>query len=450
MKGFNLSKPRHNRAARELAALQVRLIKVLAIGGGVPQLAEYMKRIGRNARAAALGDTVAAAQLPFAGSVKDALQSKRSLAQLARLNRALPIATKTVCDKAIVKHREVLTSDALPAPGALRIIAEFIRTRVYALALAPGFKLGKSQPKALGSASLSSTRSVGGQAADLGEAVPTARIISGTDVQYEGTYDRYGPYGYRVEYGGAPVTAGKLAWQQVCLERPDLGSDVVDVSRLPGARVVALAERGLKARVITAMETNEIVRGHALRDIFWPLVEAEPTFCLSDDREVETMGQLQVAPGDRICSTDMEAATDFAPFITARAVWWGILLGLVDAKVLSRKVAEDVLEEIVQLHLGPHRCESDGQEAFVSKRGWLMGHPLTWMTLSWLHFGVASSTVGSRSCALKGDDAVVVSSPEYIDQYLTLLERVGMKINRWKTFISKDSAVFCEASYVKK
>jgi hypothetical protein len=130
------------------------------------------------------------------------------------------------------------------------------------------------------------------------------------------------------------------------------------------------------------------------------------------------------------------------------------MLGLVDAGLVDLELATEVVEEVMDIHLGPHRIfpDANGQEGvdpspFESRRGWLMGHPLTWITLSWLHFGVAAATVGSTQIAIKGDDAVAVGSPETIDTYLTYLQRVGMVVNKDKTFISRRHTIFCESTY---
>jgi len=57
------------------------------------------------------------------------------------------------------------------------------------------------------------------------------------------------------------------AWEKFCQIPPD---------RMGQGRVVLLKERGAKSRVVTALEVNTVMRGHFIRDAFWPLLTADP------------------------------------------------------------------------------------------------------------------------------------------------------------------------------
>jgi len=369
-----------------------------------------------------MGDQSACKRLPFAGVLKDSMQSDFALAQVARLARSLPVADVRTVRQACVKHREVLTSTPLPDPGAIAVMVNAVRNRVAALASEKGFGLGVGRAKPLTSASYRSARAEGGQSKDVSDGLGVIKYVCELN----------------------PAAGAAAAWRGVV-------TDSLEPSErrgnLPRARQVGLAERGCKARVITAMETGLTSRGHVLRDVFWPLVEAEPVFALSDESEQAAIQRLKVCSEMRFVSTDLTAATDYAPFVVARAVWQAVTSGLVDAGVMTLHEATDVVEEISEYHLGPHVVESKVVGEFQTSRGWLMGHPLTWFTLSWLHFGAAALTVGTHGIAIKGDDAVAVGTPDQLDSYMRMLERLGMVINRSKTFVSRRAVVFCERTY---
>jgi len=372
-----------------------------------------------------------------------------ALVQLARLGRALPVGNTSVQNAALRKHDELLTAEKHPGILPLMVIQQHIRLRVAAIATRKGFRLGRGKLKPLSSASVTRTARV---SKDQHEEGGGKRLPGGGQV---GDLVDSVPHSVMLAESGNPALAAKTAWVQLVTDEENVTE--ILARGPPRCRRIALPERGWKARVVTAMDTREVARGHFLRDVFWPLVEAEPIFCLTSDQEEERISQMRAFDADRICSTDLSAATDHAPFITARAVWMGILRGLMDAGKLDGVIAGQILEEVLGLHLGPHsydvpEVDSKGNTTGktnerVTKQGWLMGHPLTWITLSWLHFGVVASTVGTGATVIKGDDALVVSTPDLIDEYLTMLHRVGMVVNRSKTFISRTLGIFCERSY---
>jgi hypothetical protein len=224
----------------------------------------------------------------------------------------------------------------------------------------------------------------------------------------------------------------------------EAGTDPLAIGSLPRVRATVVVERGAKARVVTAGDSAETVRGHALRDVFWPLLESLPVAFRGEDQEdlmaTRVLGKRK--EGCIVVSTDLSAATDYAPFELAEAVWTGVFDGLVQRGDLSSAEASYGLREVL-VHLGPHEVAWPTGTG-VSRRGWLMGHPLTWLTLNLAHCAILDM-VGLLSCAVvKGDDALVYGPSENVRDYLEALEICGFVVNRSKTFFSTDRGVFCE------
>jgi hypothetical protein len=211
---------------------------------------------------------------------------------------------------------------------------------------------------------------------------------------------------------------------------------------------VAVPERGAKVRVVTAGDSSETVRGHVLRDIFWPILDSLPVAYRGEhDEDSRACAVLRSgSEGDVVVSTDLSAATDYAPFELAEAVWTGVFAALVDRGDCDPTEASIGLREVLT-HLGPHLVEWPTRTA-ESRRGWLMGHPLTWLTLNLAHCAILDLVGLSGRAVVKGDDALAVCSMDEALDYLEALELAGFVVNRSKTFLSTDAGTFCERLFL--
>jgi hypothetical protein len=179
--------------------------------------------------------------------------------------------------------------------------------------------------------------------------------------------------------------------------------------------------------------------------VVWPALRTIPALTIGGD-ESENLRAIQVVDGVKedewVVSTDLKSATDYAPFALAYAVWRGFFDGLIARNLIDATDAEACLDEVSR-HLGPHLIEwPDGSE--VTTQGWLMGHPLSWWTLSLAHAAILDIAGLLDRAAVKGDDALVAGPPAKLLLYLELMKGAGFVINESKTFWSRSSGVFCE------
>jgi hypothetical protein len=424
--GLRYAKPLEARAARSLDKFRQSLWRSFS-NRGLVEVCARLKAIAHWARERALnGELKTRQRVPFAGSVRRVLDSsKQRMFLVSQLGRALP-ADPTGGSRALKKHRTVLTQ----APPE---IPDMIYDHVREFSEEAAMKVrswGSSWARPLGSASLEHSRAEGGQVADLVSSYKEVASIAWVPLPPR--------YGYPVNKG-VPSLAASMVWREA-------GSSPLAGYGDPKVRAVAVPERGWKTRVVTAGNASEQVRGHVLRDIFWPILDVLPSVChkgeLDEDEKVSELMASEPGSDAWVVSTDLSAATDYAPFALARAVWTGIFSALVKRNDLQEDEAATGLREVLR-HLGPHTVVwPDGEE--LSQRGWLMGHPLTWLTLNLAHCACLDAAGLLGQARVKGDDAIVVGRRGEIEEYLLTLELSGFVINRSKTFWSRDSGIFCE------
>lgn len=407
--GLDMRVRAHRRAAFWVASFQNRLLRI-SNSSGTPELFRYLKDLSHKCRTAAVYGPKTV-KLPFAGSIKDALQNRLSLVLMGRLGRALP-ATGEILDRAYLKHRKVLDT-----PSASDLDLSQIERNVYTWALRRARRCGPGTPSVASQSSASCTTSVrdGGQAKDMEKFVvgPKATITS------SGLNRRV-------------MARVPKAWEKA-FKAPRADP--------PTCRAVALAERGAKARVVTCMEVPSTIVGHAYRDIFWPLIDGDNRVDLGHGNDPVT--SLRVMPGQVIVSTDLTSATDYALFEVGEVVWRAIISACLHAG-WKLKDPEKMLKDISWL-LGSHRVLYPNAPPLRSKRGWLMGQPLTWMTLCAVHHGMARGVL--RNYVLRGDDLIGVGKLSEVAQYRDNIVRAGFVINQSKTFVSEDAGVFAERFY---
>jgi len=193
---------------------------------------------------------------------------------------------------------------------------------------------------------------------------------------------------------------------------------------------------------VTALSAPEIVRSHYIRDHFWPLIADDPRVDLGQD-----LPPLPVPNRKEVAySVDLSRATDLCPFQLGRLIW-DILLDESNNFPKWKALDREAIRKEVDGIFGPHLLSYPDGESFLSSRGWLMGNPLSWLTLTLFHLSVMHA-VGIKKYWVRGDDLVFIGTQDHIDMYNDLVQGSGLLINRRKSFISKTSFVFAEKTYV--
>jgi len=217
-------------------------------------------------------------------------------------------------------------------------------------------------------------------------------------------------------------------------------------------RPVVLPERGMKMRIATMSPAWAVVRGQRINRMLLSLLKTARCHShalLGKAGVPQTIVEgVKRFGGHRdfvITSADLSAASDFIPHDVAAAVWRGVVEGL--GKRLGD--ADKVLG--YQL-LGPMHLE--GQPERVSNRGILMGLPLTWPVLSLLNEYAASVGMknpgepSSKGCfSVCGDDMIAAWTTTKQRTYYENLEKLGLVLNRYKTYESPTGGVFIEELY---
>jgi len=380
-------------------------------------------------REVALGVRDGSRALPFGGSLRRVLSDPYRAFLLSQMGRALAPGVG-VEGLALAKHRDVLVgAPPVVPPEMLKNITDFTR----AVAARTG-AYGRSCARPQTSASFRRSRAEGGAMLDLRAEHPISRMAL-RDAKGQRTSEAW---------RGMPTLTANMVWREAGL------CPLVKDGALPRVRAVAVPERGFKVRVVTAGEPSEQVRGHVLRDVFWTLLDALPV-CHRGEADENRRAQGVVdslASGQVLVSTDLTAATDYATFSVAEAVWRGVISGLVERRDLEASEASCALDEIL-VHLGAHRCTWP-TGSMETRRGWLMGHPLTWLTLNLAHCALLDQVGLLRRSVVKGDDALVRCTRVEAGEYMLALELAGFKVNKAKTFLSTRSGTFCEKMFTSR
>jgi len=157
-------------------------------------------------------------------------------------------------------------------------------------------RLGTPHLHSLSSSSFKDSVRAGGLAKGLQKFIKNPRVANPT-----GTLGRLLKEGTSKVAGEVP----KL-WREAIMTRPELKG-----------RVVVVRERGSKARVVTPLDTVVILRGHAVRDTYWPVLEALGIVDLQDGQCLSKLSSPR--KGEIFYSADLSRATDTFPLALAHA-----------------------------------------------------------------------------------------------------------------------------------
>nr|WAK75304.1 MAG: RNA-dependent RNA polymerase [Narnaviridae sp.] len=210
------------------------------------------------------------------------------------------------------------------------------------------------------------------------------------------------------------------------------------------SKVHVLLERGLKTRVITKSSYSLLLLGHGPRRKLLRGLRKNPAFSLPLQEGVDQKlsDYFSGACCEVVLSTDLTAATDLFP----SDMILSFFQGLEESSLFSEF-------ELCQMWscLRPQEIEfSDGSVA-LSKRGILMGLPMTWVSLSIIHYCWWQMAVRRicrrRRLALKtglmynrflicGDDAIFVGWQDVAEEYNKILSSFGAQVSAGKHFLS--------------
>nr|UJQ92778.1 MAG: putative RNA-dependent RNA polymerase [Narnaviridae sp.] len=411
------------------ASIRMKLIKVAATQG-VEKAAADLKALSSECRRAWIEHSKP--RHGWLNSLPLNVRSRPELwAQLSFIGRALPTGSARAIRKSLDTHQRDLTSTATCHPTDLASARSWAHSwaRRY-LPKRPGLHqtIGSVYSE---SASHGKTRAHGGLAADLVEMLEGAEAVSAP----------------------CPDWIPHSVWDLALAEVRQVSAAVASrPTTVPKGRVAVVSERGLKVRIVSAMDRSELVLSHlARRRLFlglrkWPLVKE------ALDGNPRGVGAVFEGTTGLVISSDLRAASDLLPLDIVNA----IVDGLEDSGCL-------LPEELMGLRLstGPHELTwPGGRGTAVTSRGILMGLPTTWALLNLYHgwcWSAAKATDRpprgtdespsvrqvSRAC-ICGDDLIGVSSPEGIRAYERRLLSTGAEFSAGKHFRSPDRGVFLE------
>jgi hypothetical protein len=399
--------------------------------------------------------------------INDPEQGRFALAQLARIGRSMPQADDSTELQALITHREILA-------GEPREISQALLDQYFWWAKQWGVRYGSKVKDSVtvrfsSSAAESVARSRGGQKKEL-------MLLAAP--QFEAI--RAALFEDDEAWGIATATVGE-DYIGTCSEEDDLtiivDSALYEVDRdlrrdkpIP-VRASSVRELGWKARIVTSAPAHWVVAGDAVRQVLWPLLEADPRTDLTGRREDPKTGEsgsdevvrsLRGARSIEFYSADLTAATDYMPFHLTQAIWMGLCTGLgIDLEDRFVKIGHKLLGSVAVTYPdGP-----DGRPVAPylreSKRGCMMGLPLSWTILNLYNLATADLALlpdaetgnvhdvfGHAPAVIRGDDLAGGFSPMESTRYAGLIDRTGGDANPAKSFVSGDSFVFAERTFL--
>jgi hypothetical protein len=232
-----------------------------------------------------------------------------------------------------------------------------------------------------------------------------------------------------------------------------------------------LKERGNKYRLASISPATAVAGGQMIVKGLLRLLKLDPNmnYSLLGQTEIPRVIQSAVARSSvegttskkEFLSTDLSAASDYIPHSSARACWKGICRAL-------RDEIPDYYEDFGMKLIGamllqnPEVISNQALEGVTSKRGILMGLPLTWTILSLINLWAADRAfmtcaeaqarevrAGQRMRRIApviicGDDMGAYWTPECTERYYKHLANAGLVVNQYKTYRSKTGMIFVE------
>jgi len=410
----------------------LRSVQKLAANSGVEYALRAVKNLAARARVAWLNGRPLGSWAPVRTPPKQ-LRSDKFFAQFSYVSRALPEPPQRVVDEALVKHESVLTSVFTTPERHLCSARTFARD--WGQKYLPG---SISEMQITADTTLSSSACYthntrqGGAFARVQEILETAEEYCGN--RPPGLLDQ--------EWMDRVV---EYRVMQACLPRVERFQEEPCRSKV---RVVR--ERGLKARIVTASETEFIILGHkARRKILQALKRDKHCSDVLQGNHGKAVARLSGGKGE-LLSCDLTAASDLMPLDLVAS----LVEGLLDTQLLD-------CEESLGLRActAPMSIEwGEGGSGTTSSRGILMGLPTTWVLLSLYHLWLWADAKmispippfardlrrASVLYSICGDDAVAIAPSPVLDRYEENLTQTGGDISGDKHARSSSRCVFTE------
>jgi len=203
-----------------------------------------------------------------------------------------------------------------------------------------------------------------------------------------------------------------------------------DDIRQPWAKPVAIEELGQKVRIATMHPGTLAYFSRAMAARLLPVLKRmRVTRRILHGDTIHLRGFCRA----KIYSADLSAASDFIRHDIGQKV----LEGIADGLNIQGPTREALLRCI-----GPMVVPVNNKPEWT-RMGAHMGLGTTWTVLSVLNYFAASKAGDDRSFAICGDDLVAAWTPEQVLVYENMIESLGLKLNKTKSYYG-ESGVFCE------
>jgi len=355
------------------------------------------------------------------------LKDLATYGQLSMLGRALPYGAELETASALKAHKHNLLDEFKCHDDDLESVRRY--SREWAEKFLP--KVPKWEDVAglvtSTSASFSSYRSSGGLNAELTD------LMARSDV----------------EVPEPPAHIPWNVWMTVCAELIQMSSaEGVDPLSLQRGRVTVIPERGLKTRIVAAMQPSPLILGQlARRRLAVGLKRWGLTRDTIAGKSHDAVNRLIGATG-KVLSSDLTTASDLIPL--------GVASAIVDGLIESGRFLQAEVYGLKHGVASQRLTWPDGETADTC-RGILMGLPCTWSLLCIYHgwcwegalekqklFKLPSGESIRAQAVICGDDLLGVAVEPAIKEYESRLNRTGAILSKGKHCISPNRGVFLE------
>ena len=242
---------------------------------------------------------------------------------------------------------------------------------------------------------------------------------------------------------GAPIRVHRTGWESQGLIQKQF--DALDPT--PVGRALILPERGWKYRAITAVDEDLLILtgavANGIRHSLPTLPGAEAIF--KEDSEAATRIETTILKRPELArrswrSSDWTSSTDYIPFWILTA----FVAGLFQAVPMARHI-----QRAVEIAVGKFHITLPDGSSFVTAKGVLMGTPLSFIILTFLHCWILRETFrrvprNLRVWFVKGDDSAFPDVRGTSERYTSYLEVLGIRLSVGKDFLSSRAVVFAE------
>jgi len=219
-------------------------------------------------------------------------------------------------------------------------------------------------------------------------------------------------------------------------------AELYDNAEIPRAKVECVSDKGFKARIVTKSPAFLQASAEPIGQAMLKGLERFPPTKgkLLGLELLDVVEKIALPPpGGVYVSADLTAASDLIPHEIALAGWKGICRGLGWEQT-------NAVYKTGAIALGPQEVTWDDGTQSRTKRGILMGLPLTWPILSLLNCYCAEfnnpGTKGRYTTC--GDDLAGAWSHSQAERYRQNLSELGLRVSKGKHFESPHGFVFTE------